>query len=119
MIYYFEPSDRGPWPADDGELENNDSLARCWVDRLRRMVDGAELGAGLAGKFKLERRVSVVALRGGSGSTCILVEKTKVNFCYVCLLNRNHQFIILLLEFASSSENAVLFWAAEIADTLH
>lgn len=91
MIYYFEPSDRGPWPADDGELENNDSLARCWVDRLRRMVDGAELGAGLAGKFKLERRVSVVALRGGSGSTCILVDKTKVNFsCYVCLLNRNH-----------------------------
>lgn len=78
MIYYFEPSDRGPWPADDGELENNDSLARCWVDRLRRMVDGAELGAGLAGKFKLERRVSVVALRGGSGSTCILVDKTKV-----------------------------------------
>jgi hypothetical protein len=44
------------------------------------MVDGAELGAGLAGKFKLERRVSVVALRGGSGSTCILVDKTKVKF---------------------------------------
>ena len=91
MICYFEPSDRGPWPADDGELENSDSLARCWVDRLRRMVDGAELGAALAGKFKLERRVSVVALRGGSGSTCILVEQTEVIFVS-CLLNRNRQF---------------------------
>ena len=68
---YFEPSDRG-WAVDGRVFENSDSFARCWVDRLRRMVDGAELGAGLAGKFKLERRLSVVALREGSGSTCIL-----------------------------------------------
>lgn len=69
--YYLEPSDLG-WDVD-GVGWNGDSLVRCWVERLRRIVVGAELGEDFAGKLRLERRVSVVARRGVSGSTWILM----------------------------------------------